>query len=437
MQTNRRTITPGPLTHESAPAYRHLSNSQALRRSVLSCLLGEDEFYEDGTLIKQRIRDLALALPPAEVAALATEARNRFHLRHVPLWLLVALARTASGTSLLSETIPKVVQRADELAEFCAQYWAANPDKDITAQMKKGLARAFEQFGEYHFAKYDREKDVKLRDVMRLTHPRPADETRSALYKRVIERTLETPDTWEVELSSGADKRATFERLIAENKLGYLALLRNLRNMEKAGCDRALVNAAIEARRGAARVLPFRYVAAARAAPAYEPALDKALLAGLAESPKLPGRTVLLVDVSGSMEWKLSAKSDLNRIDAAATLASIVTGDDVRCFTFSNELVEVPRRLGMAGVDVIKDSQPHGSTMLGASLTALQTRVPHDRLIVVTDEQSHDKVPEPKARQAYMINVASNRNGVGYGRWTHIDGMSESVLHYIREIESM
>ena len=60
----------------------------------------------------------------------------------------------------------------------------------------------------------------------------------------------------------------------------------------------------------------------------------------------------------------------------------------------------------------------------------------HDRLIVITDEQSHDAVPQPVAKAAYMINVASNRNGVGYGRWTHIDGFSESVLRFIHEVES-
>jgi len=33
------------------------------------------------------------------------------------------------------------------------------------------------------------------------------------------------------------------------------------------------------------------------------------------------------------------------------------------------------------------------------------------------------------------INVASYKNGVGYGKWTHIDGWSESVIEYIRALE--
>ena len=107
--------------------------------------------------------------------------------------------------------------------------------------MRKGLARAIAKFDEYELAKYDRDSAVKLRDVLRLVRPTPKDEAQSALWKRVKERTLTMPDTWEVALSGGADKKATFERLLRERKLGYLALLRNLRNMVQAGVDVDLV----------------------------------------------------------------------------------------------------------------------------------------------------------------------------------------------------
>lgn len=421
------------ITHEGAPAAR-MNDMQALRRSVMSCLLWEREFYESGEAIGTRIRELALAAKPEDIAALAIEARTKFNLRHAPLWLLCALAKTGSGTPLLSETIPKVIKRVDELSEFVSLYWKANGnDKPITAQMKKGLAAAFENFSEYHFAKYDRDGAVKLRDVLFLAHPKPQTPERVDLYKRIAERKLIAPDTWEVALSGGADKKETFERLIREGQLGYLALLRNLRNMADAGCDAALVKDAILARKGADRVLPFRYVAAARACPHFEPAIDQALLACIATLPTMLGKTVVLVDVSGSMDEKLSAKSDMKRIDAAAALASLINGD-VRMFAFSNQICEVPPRRGMAGVDAIINSMPHGGTQLGAAIQALNNQIPYERLIVVTDEQSADRVPDPKAK-GYMINVASNKNGVGYGKWTHIDGFSEAVFGFIRETE--
>jgi uncharacterized protein with von Willebrand factor type A (vWA) domain len=268
-----------------------------------------------------------------------------------------------------------------------------------------------------------------------LVHAKPRDEAQAALWKQVAERDLPTPDTWEVQLSGGADKRATFERLLAEHKLGYLALLRNLRNMDQAEVDETLVREAIRARRGAERVLPFRYVAAARAAPRYETWLDQALMETVLQGPVFTGRTIVLVDVSGSMDHRLSAKSDLTRMDAAATLASVIPGD-VRIFSFSDKVVEVPARRGMAGIDAIVRSQGHGGTWLGTAVTKLNT-LKHDRLIVVTDEQSHDPVPNPVAARAYMVNVASARHGVGYGPWVHLDGFSEAVLRFIQEHEQL
>jgi 60 kDa SS-A/Ro ribonucleoprotein len=439
MRVNVRAAAPYVSTHEGAPAYRHLKPLDQLRRSVLSCLLWEREFYENGQSIAERITETAAKVKPAELAALAIEARSKFNLRHVPLLLLTVLAKTGAGSSLVSDTIAETIQRADELSEFLAIYAKANgvtPDKvrpKMSAQVKKGLARAFSKFDAYHLAKYNRDGAIKLRDVMFLTHPKSEGDKAETL-KKLAAKTLESPDTWEVALSAGADKKATFERLIREGELGYLALLRNLRNMAEAGCDMGLVRDAILARNGARRVLPFRYVAAARACPQLEPAIDQALSEAISALPVLSGKTVILVDVSGSMDEKLSGTSDLSRMDAAAALASVIHGD-LRVFTFSNSVVEVPPRRGMAGIDAVIKSQPHQGTYLGQAVAAIDDRFPHDRMIVVTDEQSHDAVGAPKGR-GYMINVASAKNGVGYGPWVHIDGFSEQVIRFIHEHEA-
>jgi len=419
------------VTHEGAPAVANLSPEKQLRRSVLSCLLWEKEFYEDGATIADRIVETAAKVKPAALAALAIEAREVFNLRHVPLLLLDVLSKT--GPDLTADTVARVLQRADEPGELLSIYWR-NGRKMIPAQMRKGIAKAFPKFDAYQLAKYDRDGAVKLRDVLRMVRPKPANDAQAALWKRVKDRTLDAPDTWEVALSGGADKKEAFERLLREGKLGYLALLRNLRNMATAGVTDGLVREAIVARKnGAQRVLPFRYVAAARAAPQYEPYIDQALCEAVSEMPVYLGKTIILVDVSGSMDEKLSAKSDLKRIDAAAALGAIFPGD-IRLFTFSHQLVEVPPRRGMAGVDAIIRSQPHGGTYLGQAVSAIN-QMPHDRLIVITDEQSHDAVPHA-AKRGYMINVASAKNGVGYGPWVHIDGFSEGVFRFIREVES-
>lgn len=423
-------------TEGGAPAFGHLKPIQQLRRSVLACLLFEGEFYESGKSIAERITETANAVSVEELAALAVEARTQFHLRHVPLLLLTSLAKR--GGSLVGKAIAETIQRPDELAEFLALYWKKGKSP-LSAQVKKGLGQAFNKFNAYSLAKYNRDDAIKLRDVLFLCHAKPKDTNQALVFKQLVDGKLPTPDTWETELSAGKDKKETFERLIKENKLGYFALLRNLRNMEQAGVDTKLVCDAIVARKnGADKILPFRFIAAARHAPRYEPALDESLLATIKGLPKFGGRTVVLVDVSGSMATAISAKSDLTRMDAACALASIVPSDDLRVFSFSDRLVEVPPRKGMSGVDAIRKSQHHSSTQMAEAIAEVNKRVPYDRIIVITDEQStsYKRVPDPvKGTKAYMINVASYRNGVGYGAWTHLDGFSENVLRYIYEIE--
>lgn len=421
-------------TEGGAPAYPHMTALQQLRRSVLSCLLWESEFYEDGVSIAQRIESLAAQVSPQDLAALAVEARSTFNLRHVPLLLLAVLAKTGEG-KMVSEAIANTIQRADEMSEFLTVYWR-HGKCPLSKQVKVGLAKAFTKFDAYQLAKYDREKAVRLRDVLFMVHAKPETEEQETVWKQLVDGTLPSPDTWEVSLSQGSDKRETFERLLREGNLGYLALLRNLRNMAEAGVDTGLVRDAILARKGARRVLPFRYVAAARACPQMEPYIDQALSEAIADATLLPGKTAVLVDVSGSMGVRLSSRSDLTRMDAACALACLINGD-VRMFSFSNQIVEVPPRRGMAGVDAIRSSQPHGGTALAGAIDAINREVACDRLIVITDEQAtgYSRVPDPKAEQAYMINVASYKNGVGYGKWCHIDGFSESVLRWIGEVE--
>ena len=268
-----------------------------------------------------------------------------------------------------------------------------------------------------------------------LAHAKPRDEAQAEVWKRLIAGELNVPDTWEVALSSGAGKREAWERLLRERKLGALALLRNLRNMREAGVEESLVLAALGSM-STARVLPFRFLAAARYAPQWVEALEQAMLKCVAGQEKLPGKTTVLVDVSGSMTAPLSRRSEMQRTDAANGLAVLLReiGENVAVFSFSNSLVEVPARHGFALRDAIDASQSHGATYLGKAVDGLNQKERYDRLIVITDEQAHDTVPAPKGK-GYVINVASNKNGVGYGKWTHIDGWSESVVEYIRTLE--
>jgi 60 kDa SS-A/Ro ribonucleoprotein len=395
-------------------------------------MLWEDQFYEDGATIAERIGTLVPRVDAAKVASLAIEARERMKLRHAPLLLVREMARHATHRVFVAATLARVIQRADELAEFLAIYWK-DGRQPLAAQVKKGLAEAFTRFDAYALAKYDRRNAVKLRDVLFLTHAKPLTAEQALTWRQLIDGQLPSPETWEVRLSRGEQKREVWESMLMENRLGALALLRNLRNMQAADVEPELVRHALEATR-IDRVLPFRFIAAARYAPQWEPWIERAMFASLHGQSGLAGRTVLLVDVSGSMDARLSARSEMVRMDAAAGLAVLLReiAEEVSIYTFSDGLTAVPSRRGFGLRDAIVHSQPHGGTQLGFALG--QLRETCDRLIVITDEQSHDRVPAPRSR-GYVINVASYRNGVGYGAWTHIDGWSEAVIEYIRSAE--
>jgi 60 kDa SS-A/Ro ribonucleoprotein len=426
-------------THEGAVA-QHINSELALRRSVMSCLLWEDEFYESGETIAKRIAELIPKVRPEVVSAIAVEARTKMKLRHVPLKIVREMARIASHKPFVAETLEQVIQRADELTEFCA-IWQKDQgkkplSKTLSAQAKKGLAKAFTKFNEYALAKYNRDGAIKLRDVLFLSHAKAKDEEQDALWKRLINGELKTPDTWEVELSASKDKLGSWTRLLAENKLGALALLRNLRNMQQVGVPMAEIRRSLNEMK-TERVLPFRFIAAARHAPQLEPELEQAMFRALSEMDKIDGPTAILIDHSGSMQQTVSTKSEISRFDAAAAVAMILREkcSDVRIFTFSDICVEVPPRRGFALRDAICSMVRPQWTLLGAAVQHVYTKFPAcQRLIVITDEQSADQPSSPHGT-GYVINVASARNGVGYGAWTHIDGWSEAVLDYILQLE--
>ena len=426
-------------THEGARGKR-LTPEMELKRALMNCLLWEDQFYEDGVAIADRIKALVPKVAPERTALLAVTAREVMKLRHAPLLVLREMARSEKHRPLVAETLERIIQRPDEMTELLAIYWAdaLGPQQQrkrqpVLAQIKKGLARALGKFDAYQLAKYDRDGAVRIRDVLFLVHAKPGDAEQEKVWKQLVDGKLPSPDTWEVALSTGKDKRETFERLIAEKRLGGLALLRNLRLMQKTEVPRQTIADAIEAMR-TDRILPYRFITAARYAPDFEGELESAMLKSVKRYAHLPGRTRLLIDVSGSMFHPLSAQSEMTRAEAACGLAILAREvcDEVEVFTFSNDVVKVPPRRGFALRDAIVNSQAHGGTYLGKAISEIDRK--GERLIVFTDEQSHDAVPAPKGR-GYMVNVASYQHGVGHGAWTRVDGFSEAVIAWIAASE--
>lgn len=455
MQVNKKVDS---IFNNEGVVAKHISPELQLRRSVMATMLWEDGFYEDGKTVSSRIVALIPQVDPQAVYDIAIEARLNMKLRHIPLFIAREMARLETHKCLVATLLPQIIQRADELTEFLAMYWVDNGGKKtLSAQVKKGLARSFSNFSEYELAKYNRDKSVKLRDVMFLSHAKPAGSEKrytklerklerdggkkkkltenEMLFLRVVEDKLQTPDTWEVGLSGGADKKETFERLLIEKKLGALAFLKNLRNMSQSGVDKKLIQEyALSVKTD--RVLPFRFISAARAVPGWENLIEPMMFRCLDVQEKITGKTVLLVDTSPSMCWAISSKSDVNRKDAALGLAILLASvcDDLSVYAFSSGCKIVPSRKGFALGDAIDTAVQSNGTLLGRSINTVSGQ--YERLIVITDEESQDAVPNPdRNTKSYMINVANTKNGVGYGAWTHIDGFSEAIIDYIREFE--
>ena len=452
-------------THAGGISAANLSPAQQLRRTVMCMMLFEDNFYESGVAASERVRDLLRKVSFEDAAQIAIDAREKMKLRHAPLFIVREMLRYHTGRKV-GDLIHDVIQRPDEITELLALYWKDGKDQPLTAQLKIGLARAFGKFNEYQLAKYNRDGAVKLRDALFLCHARPKTlegaealpftklfrkgltlgdhigvrpnglSTDELLYGKVAHNMLTTPDTWEVELSGGADKAETFTRLMTEKKLGALALLRNLRGMLEAGVVEDVIRTAIKDM-NAERVLPFRFIAAARYAPRLEDVLELAMFRCLTEQPKLVGKTALLIDHSGSMNERVSAKSEITRFDAASGVAMILREccDNVRFFAFSTSTVEVPARRGFALKDAALNSMAFGGTDLSQAVNHVYAAMPDcERLIVLTDEQSGTKPSHPHGH-GYIINVAGYKNGIGYGPWVTIDGWSEAIVDYIRATE--
>jgi len=268
--------------HEGANAWR-MTPEWELYTTVVTTMGTEDKFYESGDDRVRRIADLVRKVDAGFVAQLAVYAREEMHLRSVPMLLLVELANCHRGDSLVSRAVSRTVQRADEITELLMCYqWRMGKENlhGLSSQLRKGLAEAFNRFDEYQFAKYNRtDRKVTLRDALLLVHPKPKDAAQADLFRKILKGNLETPYTWETELSAaGKGKfeseeerdealRESWQQLIRSDRLGYMAMLRNLSNMtnlciddesKRMVCSRLSDATAVRN----SKQLPFRFLAA-------------------------------------------------------------------------------------------------------------------------------------------------------------------------------
>lgn len=425
-------------TFEGAKAVTFNEKKQ-LERAVLSTLLWENTFYENGVAIADRISNLVKTNKVEDVIEVALNAKFMAKLRHIPLFVIRELFRRKEARLAAGTVLSELITRPDDATEFLAMWWKDNKDEPLAKQAKKALAESLSKFDVYQLQKYKKENSsVSLRDVFRLVHPKPKTKEQADMWGKVVNQSVGTADTWETALSAGANKKETFERLSSEKKLGGLALLRNLRNMKQSGMDIGEIKKLILSIK-TDKLFPTQLISAYRHNIEFAKELETLFLQLFTNRPRVKGSTAVLVDISGSMVGaKVSSKSEIDRLDAATGLAAIAREmfEDIDVFSFDTSCRQIPATRGFSLMEAIKRSGGGGTNIGLAIEKALSTRK-YDRIIVITDEQSSDTVSElPFGTKGYMMNVAQYQNGVGYGNcWTRIDGWSDNVLDYIIEYE--
>lgn len=344
------------LNHEGAECHRV---SPEMELYTLACSMAmSPKFYEMPQAQIDRLVLLMRNVDAEYVARLAVYVRTHMGLRSVPLLMAVELARLHSGDNLVSRMVEKVVVRADEIAELLMCYQWRNPSTGIkklgrlSNQIRTGLQHAFNQFDEYQFAKYDNKQlNVKLRDALFIVHPKPKDDEQQKIFDKIANDQLQIPYTWETELSRLGQQayedeharekafRQKWEELVVSGKLGYMALLRNLRNILNAGVGEDVIRSvadriADEHEVARARQFPFRYLSAYKellnVACVHTPLILNALEdAAIASSKRILGinptdRVMLACDMSGSMQHSLSRNGSVQYYEVGNMLAMLL-----------------------------------------------------------------------------------------------------------------
>lgn len=344
------------LNHEGALSHK-LTPEMELYTAVCSLAL-QPKFYETPQNRVERLAELVRRCDALFVAKLAVYARREMYIRSVPLLLVVELARVHNGDNLVSSTVEQIVMRADEIMELLMCYQWRNPQPGykklakLSHQIRMGLQASFNKFDEYQFAKYNRSNlAVKLKDALFIVHPHPKDDAQQRLFDKIVNDTLATPYTWETELSAlGTEnfeceeaKQEAFARkwceLIASGRLGYMALMRNLRNILglNVGEDTIMkvarrISNCMEI--ASAKQFPFRYLSAYKelcgVASLHTPTLLDALENAVAVSASnikgfdLNTRVMLACDMSGSMRCPISKHSKIMCYEVGNMLAMLL-----------------------------------------------------------------------------------------------------------------
>lgn len=386
-------------TNKSGHAAYGMTDKAKLVTQILTSFFDEKKFYGSNTEdVKQTIQRV-IQKDPEFVSNLAVFARREFNMRSVSHVLTAYLAHEEKGKPYVRRTVKGVSLRGDDVTEIMS-FYLATFGKPIPNALKRGINDVLSSFDEYTLAKYKGEgKAVKMRDLIILCHPKPKDKTQEALWKRCLEGTLEIPETWETQLSANGNNAKTWEKLIDSGKVGYMALLRNLRNILAANpknVNKVLEKIADPVAVRKSKQLPFRFLSAYKSvgniggSKVFD-ALETAVDASVENLPKIPGTTVIAIDTSGSMSYAVSAKSDIRCCDISMMLGVIANRicENAIVYTFDTSLKKkaFSTRNGII-YTVMNEAHAGGGTRMKLPFEQMiRDRVKADRIIVISDNE--------------------------------------------------
>lgn len=460
---NKSVVGTNKTTNKSGHIAYAMADKSKLVTQVLTSFFGEAKYYGDTTNDLITTANAVLKSDPKFVANLTRYARKEMHLRSVSHALTALIAYNVESKPYIKEVVADVVERADDITEILACYLDMF-GKPIPNGLKKALGNALLKFNEYQISKYNGgSKAVKFKDVLKLVHTKPQNEEQQKLFNEIINDTLPVAERWETELSTKGNTKEVWEKLIAENKVGYMAMLRNLRNIINANpsnIDKVYSKLADKEQVLKSKQLPFRFFAAyrelgnvANAGSKVFDVLETAIEYSIENMPKLKGKTVIAIDDSGSMGSPISSKSSIKCEDIAKLLAVMGAKmcDDVILYRFSDNISKLTysSRGGIIEKALSIKSNWGGTDTTLPLQVMIKNNIQADRLIILSDNEINSgygytcQTYADKYRQAINKDLwvhAIDLQGYGtqqfIGKNTNIlAGWSERLLEFINLAE--
>jgi 60 kDa SS-A/Ro ribonucleoprotein len=408
--------------HEGGLAFNVSPELELVLRSA-TCLVEEPKFYgktgDTEIAIKEIVAKVATR-DPEFILQLAAYARNELYLRSLPQMLMIEAMQYQQCKQYVKAYAPLIMKRADEITESLAYFIAKNGK--IGTEGKASLPHCYRDalvaqmcnLTEYEVGKYKagNKKEVTFKDVLRLVHPVPMDVATEKLFKAIINDTVEIPETWETYISANGSTKETWEHIIP--KMGYMALLRNLRNfVEKKVSihylDMALDKLANDEEIAKSKQFPFRFLSASRelskVSDANDPfilkpiqkALNYAIETSVKNVPRLKGRTFILVDNSGSMDnAQVSRMSSVNAKEVAGVMGALAykisKNPIVGVFAETFKIVDIDGMRLLDAAEKISSTDVGGSTYAYKGIEYLHNNaITIDRIILLSDMQCYNE----------------------------------------------